>query len=67
MEGTTATISSIITDIGSVLEWFLGIFADLFAAVTTNPYLLFPILFGFMILGVSLAVGLVKRLGLLRG
>ena len=43
----TITISSILTDIGSVITFIMGLFGDLITAVTSNPWLLISILIGF--------------------
>lgn len=43
----TVTITNILTQIGEVLTFLMGLFADLITAVTSNPWLLISILIGF--------------------
>ena len=43
----TTTITSILTDIGLVITFIMGLFNELITAVTSNPYLLISILIGF--------------------
>ena len=55
------TIASILTMIGDVITFVLGLFSDLIDAVTSNPWLLISLLFGFTVTALSIVWRQIKK------
>ena len=59
-----ADLSTIATGIGTVMTWFWGIFADFFNIITSNSYILWPVVFAIVAGAVLFLTKFLARLGL---
>ena len=58
---TTATVATILSNISTVLTTIWTVFSDMIDAVTSNPWLLITILFGFSSTVISIAFKVIRR------
>jgi len=54
-------MATIITNIGLISVWFLTLFKDLWDAVILNDWIIFPIVFGFLMMGCTAVIRLVRK------
>lgn len=64
MEVTLASLTDLITGIGSAMTWFWGIFTDLINTVATNSLLLYSVGLAIVIGTIGLGFKVVRKFGL---
>lgn len=59
-----ASLSNLATDIGSVSEWFWGLFQDFIEMISSNNLLLWSVAFAIVAGSVGVAIKVVRKFGL---
>lgn len=59
-----ASLTSLATDIGSVANWFWGLFQDFIEMISSNNLLLWSVAFAIVAGSVGLAIKVVRKFGL---
>lgn len=59
-----ANLTNLATDIGSVSEWFWGLFQDFIEMISSNNLLLWSVAFAIVAGSVGVAIKVVRKFGL---
>ena len=59
-----ASLTQLVTDIGSVKDWFFGLFSDFIEMISSNNLLLWSVAFAIVAGSVGLAIKVVRKYGL---